>query len=110
MTGSGFATMFVVVLLIHVSIIVYTWIEKRCKPILVKLDLFESEVETLHAIAAEYLQMGVAVPGHCIVSPQSAIVTEAKRIETRLMIELVAIGCAGFIPPGLIALLINMIH
>ena len=59
---------------------------------------------------AEYLQMGVAVPGHCIVSPQSAIVTEAKRIETRLMIELVAIGCAGFIPPGLIALLINMIH
>ena len=56
MTGSGFATMFVVVLLIHVSIIVYTWIEKRCKPILVKLDLFESEVETLHAIAAEYLQ------------------------------------------------------
>jgi hypothetical protein len=54
--------------------------------------------------------LGVAVPGHCIISPQSVIVTEAKRIETRLLIEAVAVGCAGFIPPGLIALILNMIH
>lgn len=110
MIASTFATMFVIIVLTHVSIMVYAWVEKRCKPILDKLDIFQSETETLHSIAAEYLEMGIAVPGHCIVSPQSVIVTEAKRIETRLMIELVAVGCAGFIPPGVVALLINMFH
>ena len=101
---------FGLIILIHCSVIIYTWFEKRCKPLIGKLDIFESEVEALHEIAAEYLELGVAVPGHCIISPQSVIVTEAKRIETRLLIEAVAVGCAGFIPPGLIALILNMIH
>lgn len=105
-----FAAMFVFIILVHVLIMMYAWVEKRFKPVLAKLNLFQSETEILHTIAAEYLDLGIAVPGHCIVSPQSVIVVEAKRIETRLVIEFFAVGLAGFIPPGLIALLINMLH
>tara|TARA_B110000459_G_scaffold2573_2_gene2917 strand:- start:19 stop:351 length:333 start_codon:yes stop_codon:yes gene_type:complete len=100
----------VTIFLIHIGIGIYAWFEKRWKPVLSRLTLFEDETEILHSIALEYIEIGVAVPGLCLVSPQSAIVTEAKRIETRMLVELIAVGCAGFIPSGFIALLFSLLQ
>jgi hypothetical protein len=107
--SSHLATISVILFLSHIGIVVYAWIEKRCKPILSKLKFFESEVERLHEIANEYGELGIIVPGQCIVSPQSVVVVETKRIQTRLMIEMIAVGCAGMIPSGLIALILQML-
>ncbi len=106
---SQIATIMVILFLSHVGIIVYAWVERRCKPLLSKLKFFESEVETLHNIANEYADLGIIVPGQCIVSPQSVVVVETKRIQTRLVIEMVAVGCAGMIPSGLIAFIFSVL-
>ena len=107
--SSHIATILIILFLSHIGLVVYAWVEKRCKPLLSKLRFFESEVETLHRIANEYAGLGIIVPGQCIVSPQSVVVVETKRIQTRLVIEMVAVGCAGMIPSGLIALILQML-
>jgi hypothetical protein len=108
MNNIHFITLLLILLCVHVGISVFAWFESRYKPLLNKLNLYQDEVETLHEVAKEYIDLGIMIPSECIFTPQSVLVVEAKRIQTRLFIELVAVGCAGMIPSGLIALIVRI--
>tara|TARA_Y100001980_G_C14440614_1_gene226804 strand:- start:192 stop:512 length:321 start_codon:yes stop_codon:yes gene_type:complete len=94
------------VLVIHVAIMVLTWFSNRCKPMLDRFTIMRSETIDLHKVAKRYEKL-LEVPQVLLVAPQLKIINEAKKVESRLILEGFLVILSGMIPSGLIAIYFN---
>ncbi len=91
--------------LAHLAIVASRWMEVRLRPMLLRIGLLNKEAEWIHKIALRYSGMGLAVPPELMKRPSSIPKSEARRIETRLSIELTLIVITASMPPGLLLML-----
>jgi hypothetical protein len=102
--NNSFASVLTLVFLLQALVYFWAWVEKRLKPVMTKFKLIEHDVQILHEIGVRYAQRGIFVPEQILQEPRSQLLTEIKRLESRLILELCLLTLAGLIPP--IALLI----
>ena len=91
--------------LAHLAIIASRWMEVRLRPMLLRIGLLNKESEWIHKTALRYSGMGLAVPPDLLKQPSSIPTAEARRIETRLSIELTLIVITALMPSGLLLIL-----
>lgn len=97
----GIITLVICLVILHVSIAIFTWMEKRYMPLLQKITDRETLTMKLNKIGEQYQKIGIEVPQEFLQCP-SLIVREAKRMELRLSIEVILVSLAGIIPPGVL--------
>lgn len=90
--------LFILILLIHLSVYFWAFVEKRIKPKLAQFQLIEEDRMKLFAAAMEYHTRGFTIPSQILEEPKSKIIAEAKRLEMRLFFEAVLVSIAGSIP------------
>ena len=91
--------------LAHLAIIASRWMEVRLRPMLLRIGLLNKASEWIHKTALRYSGMGLAVPPDLLKQPSSIPTAEARRIETRLSIELTLIVITALMPSGLLLIL-----
>jgi len=97
--NEGLAGTIAVILFLQAFIFIWTWVEKRLKPMMVKFHIIEDDVFKLHEIGNKYASMGLCVPEEILTEPSSQVLTHVRRIETRMIFELISIVLASLIPP-----------
>ncbi len=97
----GLFALIISLVILHVGIGVYSWLEKRYMPLIQRITDKETLNTKLRKIAVAYDGKGIEVPQEFFQCP-SVILREAKRMEIRLMIEVILVSFAGTIPSGLI--------
>jgi hypothetical protein len=91
--------------LAHLAIVASRWMEVRLRPMMLRIGLLNKEAEWIHKTALKYSGMGLVVPPDLLKQPSSIPKSEARRIETRLSIELTLILVTASMPPGLLLML-----
>ena len=86
------------ILLIQIFVYIWAFIENRFKPKIAQFKLIEADKIKLHRIGMEYHARGINVPNQILEEPRSKLITEAKRLEFRLIFELCLLTIAGSIP------------
>lgn len=94
------------ILVLHVVIMVLTWFSNRCKPMIEKFTIMRGETISLHKIAKRY-EGKIEVPQDLLSPPQSKLIKEAKKVESRLLLEGFLVVISGMVPSGLFALYLN---
>ena len=94
------------ILVLHVVIMVLTWFSNRCKPMIEKFTIMRGETISLHKIAKRY-EGKIEVPQDLLSPPQSKLIKEAKKVESRLLLEGFIVVISGMVPSGLFALYLN---
>ena len=102
--NSEISLILLLILILHVSIAIFTWVDNRYRPLMLKFSQMESDSEKLYSIGLQYQDI-VEVPHEFLESPHSVIIKEAQRVELRLMIEACLVTFAGVIPSSIIALM-----
>ena len=97
--NNSFASVLTLVFLLQALVYFWAWVEKRLKPVMTKFKLIEHDVLVLHEIGVKYAQRGIFVPEQILQEPRSQLLTEIKRLESRLILELCLLTLAGLIPP-----------
>ena len=100
-------TIMICLLVLHVGIAFITWFDNRYKPVLAKLLRLKEDADKIHKLAIHYHSIGVNIPDNLLVPPRSMILTEAKKMELRLMIEMMLVGLVGSIPTGALAMALS---
>ena len=100
----GIITLVICLVILHVSIAIFTWMEKRYMPLLQKITDHETLTMKLNKIGQKYQEIGIEVPQEFLQCP-SLLVREAKRMELRLSIEVILVSLAGVIPPGVLVVI-----
>ena len=94
------------ILVLHVVIMVLTWFSNMCKPMIEKFTIMRGETISLHRIAKRY-EGKIEVPQDLLSPPQSKLIKEAKKVESRLLLEGFLVVISGMVPSGLFALYLN---
>ena len=101
MDGSSLPFLMGLLLLLHSFVLVFSWLEKRLRPMMLRIGLINDEVQHLHQMAMTYHKMGVHV-ADCLREPPSLIpVDEARLLERRLFLECIAVSIGAMLPSGL---------
>ena len=106
MMGPTLLTLVFCLIVLHVSIVVFSWMENRYMPLIQKITDKETLTMKLNQIGNQYCQLGIEVPQEFLQCP-SLLVREAKRMEIRLMIEMALISLAGTIPSGILVVIFS---
>ena len=104
MMNYGIITLIVCLVILHVSIAVFAWMETRYMPLIQKITDKETLTMKLNKIGKQYQEIGIEVPQEFLQCP-SLLIREAKRMELRLSIEVILVSLAGVIPPGVLVLI-----
>ncbi len=96
-------TLIFCLVVLHVGIGIFAWMETRYMPLLQKITDKETLTMKLNKIAIKYQAIGIDVPQEFLQCP-SILIREAKKMEIRLVIEVILISLAGTIPSGILVI------
>ena len=90
-----------ILLMLHMMMLIFSWLDARLRPALLRIGLLDMEADHLHQIATMYHRMGLFVTPYLLAPPSSIPLAEARLLERRLILECIAISIGAMIPSGL---------
>ena len=94
--------LFAVLFGLHLALGLVAYFERRLKPLMALLQIWQTNTCSLVLIAKHYDALGLRVPDQLLVEPDSALTSMLRRLEARVSLEVAAVLFVALIPSSVL--------
>lgn len=94
--------LFTVLFGLHLALGLVAYVERRLKPLMALLRIWETNTCSLTLIAKHYDGLGLRVPDELLIEPDSVLTSMLRRLEARVSLEVAAVLFVALIPSSLL--------
>lgn len=94
--------LFTVLFGVHIALGVVTYVERRLKPLMASLRIWETNTCSIVLIAKHYDTLGMRVPDQLLIEPDSVLTSMLRRLEARVSLEVAAVLFVALIPSSVL--------
>ena len=94
--------LFTVLFGLHLALGLVAYFERRLKPLMAMLRIWETNTCSLVLMAKHYDALGLRVPDQLLIEPDSVLTSVLRRLQARVSLEVAAVLFVALIPSGVL--------